>query len=222
MFVQGGKQLGLHVDLSTRNGVHTGGHVWNASRHLSRWLFARHELLRGQRVLELACGIAVPSLVCAMCGAAEVLATDELPRLAEHLEVNKRANALSGSNLRGRVLDFTCRDDVVAAAGAWDIIMFADCVYGGSCGSELPHALATLLLSRAGAVAVGTFPDAIREGVDAFFAECASAGLQVSEQTSAADEHGGRLFLFTTSERTIPRSDWGRVDDALATLSPLF
>ena len=204
-----------------RDGVHTGGHMWNGSRHLARWLYARRRLLPGLRVLELGCGLALPSIVAASCGAGPVHATDSLPALTEHALVNALANACS---LKAYALDFTCRDEVervITSRGPWDLILFADCVYGGSCGGELPHALATLLSARPGALAVGTFPSTFRTGVDEFFAQCSSAQLRVAEQP-CADKSGGRLYVFSAGAETKPDAAWGTVAEELSVVAPLF
>ena len=206
-----------------REGVHTGGHVWNGSRQLARWLYTRRRLLPGLRVLELGCGLALPSVVAAKCGAAQVHATDSLPALTEHVEVNARANGC-GNGIEAYVLDFTCRHEVehtAASQGPWDLILFADCVYGGCCGGELPHALATLLSACPGSLAVGTFPSTYRTGVDMFFVQCSRAGLRVKEQP-CTDESGGRLYLFSADVGTKPATVWGTVTEELSAVFPLF
>ena len=104
--------LHLRIRHCARRGVHTGGHIWSCSRHLACWLYDRRAQLSGLRVLELACGLALPSLVAARCGAA-VTTTDELEPLLEHAVANAHHNACTLSPKR---LDFTRRDDVVAIA----------------------------------------------------------------------------------------------------------
>ncbi|KAF2140616.1 uncharacterized protein K452DRAFT_309742 [Aplosporella prunicola CBS 121167] len=54
-----------------------GHHVWNAGRTIST-LFEKHAatLVRGKTVLELGAGAGLPSLVCAISGAAKVVVTD--------------------------------------------------------------------------------------------------------------------------------------------------
>ena len=59
--------------------------------------------LRGKRVIELGCGLGLPSLAAARAGA-EVLATDEDPEAIELIELNARA---AGLPLRARSFDFT-------------------------------------------------------------------------------------------------------------------
>ena len=67
---------------------------------------------------------------------------------------------------------------MAVADEGWDLIMFADCVYSGSGGEALPHALVELLQrGRPGAIAVGVFPPDLRAGIDKFWAQAAEAGL---------------------------------------------
>ena len=81
-FAHRGHELSCMLRHCAHKGVHTGGHVWSGSRHLSRWLYARRHLLQDQRVLELGCGLALPGLLAAQSGAT-VVATDELAALVD-------------------------------------------------------------------------------------------------------------------------------------------
>ena len=97
----------LHVDVQQchRNGVNTGGSLWGSSRHLAAWVVARRWLVSGARVVELACGLGVPSIVSAELGA-NVLATDEVAPLLAHLQQNASRN---GCAVCVKTLDFTQR-----------------------------------------------------------------------------------------------------------------
>lgn len=68
------------------------GVVWPSARALARDLGRRP--LAGTRLLELGCGLALPSLVAA-AGGARVVATDQHPDTAGLLEENLRRNALA-------------------------------------------------------------------------------------------------------------------------------
>lgn len=54
----------------------TAGVVWDASKGLCDFLEAKPELVRGQRVIELGCGTALPGMVAAVLGASSVVLTD--------------------------------------------------------------------------------------------------------------------------------------------------
>ena len=121
----GEDMLVLRLAHAARTTTSTGAHVWSCSRDLARWLFARRKHLVGRTVLEMGCGLAVPSLVAASCGAA-VIATDETEPLIEHLKHNAARNACALSTQR---LDFTKRADICGCGiENVDLVIFADCV----------------------------------------------------------------------------------------------
>ena len=234
-FAHRGGKLSLTLRHCAHQSAHTGGHVWSGSRHLSRWLFARRHLLPGQRVLELGCGLALPGLLAATLGAT-VVATDELNALVEHGRRHTAAGVDAG-RLTMQRLDFTARRDVLRLVDDdWDLIMFADCVFGGRMGELLPHALCELLRGRPGRRAVGTFPSEIRAGITAFWEQAAAVGLEWEEQPptdeagqllaeAAADSRWGHLYIFTAPAGAKPREGWGEeeeADDVALGLAPLF
>src|SRR5215218_658587 len=67
--------------------------LWRSGVALARELAAAPPAA-GARVVELGCGLGVPSLVAARAGAA-VLATDEDPEALELIERNARANGIA-------------------------------------------------------------------------------------------------------------------------------
>ena len=87
-----------------------------------------HELadapLAGMRVLELGCGLGVPSLVAARAGAG-VLATDEDPEALDLLRRNARANAIDVETAR---VDWRAADELAAQA-PFDLVVAADVLY---------------------------------------------------------------------------------------------
>jgi predicted nicotinamide N-methyase len=76
--------------------------------------------LAGRRVIELGCGLAVPSLVAARAGA-DVLATDGDPEALELVERNARAN---GIELRTAEFDWATEPP-----GRFDLVVAADVLY---------------------------------------------------------------------------------------------
>ena len=87
-----------------------------------------HELdrlaLDGLRVVELGCGLALPSLAAARAGAT-VLATDVDPEALELVERNAAANGL---RVQTAVVDWTNADDLVLL-GPFDLALAADVLY---------------------------------------------------------------------------------------------
>jgi predicted nicotinamide N-methyase len=131
--------------LRIRNGMYsdglTGANLWKASRILARYLFEHPDQIRGRRVVELGCGLALPSLLAARLGAAAVAATDMNAKLtADQLEENAALCGCVG-RVQGMAIDFSLQADVLRARpGTWDVVLFADCVYSGVMGAALPHA----------------------------------------------------------------------------------
>jgi predicted nicotinamide N-methyase len=80
--------------------------------------------LRGRRVVELGCGLAVPSIAAARAGA-EVLATDSD---AEALELVARNAEANNVRVETAVVDWTGPDALLARA-PFDIVLAADVLY---------------------------------------------------------------------------------------------
>jgi predicted nicotinamide N-methyase len=95
--------------------------LWRSGVALAREL--AHLDLRGTRVVELGCGLGVPSIVAA-CGGADVLATDES---AEALQLLERNAAANGATLRTAVVDWTA--PATWPAPAFDLAVGADVLY---------------------------------------------------------------------------------------------
>lgn len=90
--------------------------------------------LKSMRVLELGCGLALPSLALAALGA-EVTATDQHPDVPAFLARNRELNNL-GESPAFRLLDW--RKD---RSGEWDLILGSDILYD----KDQPEALAAFL-----------------------------------------------------------------------------
>ena len=80
--------------------------------------------LRGRRVLELGCGLALPALTAALAGAT-VLATDWSPDAIALLHVNAERN---GARLDAAVSSWSDPQPELAAA-PWDLVLAADVLY---------------------------------------------------------------------------------------------
>jgi len=80
--------------------------------------------LRGLRVVELGCGLAVPSIAAARAGAA-VLATDECPEALTLVARNAHANEVS---VETAVVDWAGPDELVRR-GPFDLVLAADILY---------------------------------------------------------------------------------------------
>lgn len=120
------------------------GALWPSARALARWLVAREDWLAGQRVVELGCGLALPSMIAARLGA-QVVATD---RHVDAAALLARNAAHAPAVPRYRALDWTDRADVarlVAAVGRPDRILASDILYEADIVDALVPALEILM-----------------------------------------------------------------------------
>jgi predicted nicotinamide N-methyase len=96
--------------------------LWRSGVALARELEAAD--LSGRRVVELGCGLGVPSIAAARANAS-VLATDADPDALELLRRNARAN---GVRLETAVLDWSCPAALLDGA-PFDLVVAADVLY---------------------------------------------------------------------------------------------
>ena len=99
--------------------------LWRSGVALGRAL--EGQPLAGRRVVELGCGLAVPSLVAARAGAG-VLATDAEP---DALELVARNAELNGVEVETAVADWTstAATEELTARGPFDVVLAADVLY---------------------------------------------------------------------------------------------
>jgi predicted nicotinamide N-methyase len=96
--------------------------LWPSGAALARRVAAR--ALRGARVLELGCGLGLPSLAAALAGG-RVLATDWAPDAIARLGANAERN---GAVLEARVAAWEAPEPLLGAA-PWDLVLAADVLY---------------------------------------------------------------------------------------------
>ena len=96
--------------------------LWRSGVALARELDSAD--LRGKRVVELGCGLGVPSIAAARAGA-EVLATDASAEALELLARNAEAN---GASIETARVDWDTADELVAR-GPFDLALGADVLY---------------------------------------------------------------------------------------------
>lgn len=70
------------------------GTVWPSARALAQTIFEKRDQFAGKRILEVGCGLAIPSIVASKLGA-EVVATDFHPEVPRFLEANLKINQAS-------------------------------------------------------------------------------------------------------------------------------
>jgi predicted nicotinamide N-methyase len=113
--------------------------LWKSGLALAEEIVARD--VHGLRVLELGCGLGVPSLAASLAGA-HVLATDWSPTAIALLEENARRNDVK---LETAIVAWA-NADALAARAPWDLVLAADVLYERRNVDEL-----LLLLPRLGA-----------------------------------------------------------------------
>jgi predicted nicotinamide N-methyase len=96
--------------------------LWPSGIALAEAVAERH--LEGRRVLELGCGLALPSLAAALRGA-DVLAADWSPDAVRFARANARRNGLPLET----VVASWARPEGLLARGPWDLVLAADVLY---------------------------------------------------------------------------------------------
>jgi predicted nicotinamide N-methyase len=125
-----------------------------------------HELdgsdLTGSKVVELGCGLAVPSLAAARAGAA-VLATDTEP---EALALAQRNAELNGTRIETARVDWKSPAELLARA-PFDLVLAGDVLYERQAVAHLldllPRLAPRALLADPGRTAAETFVEQVRE-----------------------------------------------------------
>ena len=113
-----------HEEGGERRPVPYWARLWPSGRALATALDADPPA-RGARVLELGCGLGLPSVVAALAGA-QVTATDGAP---DAVAFTAHALALNGVEATVAHADWAVDGDTLAAAGPWDLVLAADVLY---------------------------------------------------------------------------------------------
>jgi predicted nicotinamide N-methyase len=111
--------------------------LWRSGVALARELAGSE--LGGLRVVELGCGLGLPSIAAARAGAA-VLATDASP---EALELARRNAEANGVRIETEVVDWAAAD-ALAERGPFDLVIAADVLYERPAAAQLLRLLPRL------------------------------------------------------------------------------
>jgi predicted nicotinamide N-methyase len=133
--------------------------LWPSGLALARAIYGR--ALRGARVLELGCGLGLPSIAAALAGG-RVLATDWAAHAVAVATENARRNGLT---VEADVVSWYAPDDLVER-GPWDLVLAADVLYEAR---NIP-VLEELLPRLAGDHGEVWLADPGRPAAEAFFA----------------------------------------------------
>jgi predicted nicotinamide N-methyase len=160
------------------------GKVWPAARGLNEFLGERPASeWEGKRVLEVGCGLALPSMAMALLGA-EVTATDFHPEVPAFLEKNLLANGLVG-RVKYQSLDWR---SLPAAAEPWDWIVGSDILYEKQHVAQVAEALTRLAGPRT-RIAVG---DPARPYLQSFVDEMKRLGWAADTRVFTVPESSDR------------------------------
>lgn len=168
------------VDLSPMFGV-----IWGAARVLARRLAVAG--VRGERLLELGCGLALPSLVAARLGA-RVTATDQHPDTGALLARNLEKNGLSG-RVRYEALDWRLPTPALPPA-SFDRVIASDVLYS----RELPPLVASMFARFLRPGGVGWLADPGRAWLPEVVEAGRARGLEVTIDVDQ-DDHGEEAFV---------------------------
>jgi predicted nicotinamide N-methyase len=112
--------------------------LWPSSIALARAVAAAAPI--GARVLELGCGLGLPSIAAALCGA-HVLATD---RSTDALTFTTYNAALNGTSVEVGVCSWADAESVLSR-GPWDLVLGADVLYPHADLTDLAELLPRLV-----------------------------------------------------------------------------
>jgi predicted nicotinamide N-methyase len=158
------------------------GILWSASIALAEFLAELPEIVRGKKVLELGCGLGLPSLVASYLGA-KVLATDYHPDVEEYFRRNCRHSSIQCDYKR-----LNWREDSLQEK--FDVVIGSDVLYESKHAREVAMGLmkfvrpdGTIILSDPGRAYVQQFISAMNaEGV--------------KEEMSLINVDGKEIFIF--------------------------
>lgn len=164
------------------------GVIWGAARALAAELHRRGPTLAGQRVLELGCGLALPSLVAASHGA-DVLATDQHPHTWWLLQRNLALNGLS--TVRYATIDWREPPPEALRGAGQDLVLASDVLFS----RELPDIVARTFAAWLTPTGTGLLADPGRAYLQEFVHAALAHGLTVHDQVVPAGEQ--EVFLLT-------------------------
>ncbi len=121
--------------------------LWPSAEAVAEYLVSHYESLEGFRVLELGCGLGLPSMVAAQMGA-RVLAVDFHPDCPEFLRRNLKLNGVT--TVEVRLGDWRSLSDT----GPFDLVLGSDLLYERENIESLSRAVVQLC-SRKGHIVLG-------------------------------------------------------------------
>ncbi len=153
------------------------GTVWPSARALAQTISEKREFFAGKRVLEVGCGLAIPSLVAAKLGA-EVVATDFHPEVPRFLESNLKINGVQ--NVRYERIDWS---KGFPDLGKFDWVIGSDVLYERQHALLLAQVVAHYIGSGGGLIA-----DPARPYLQPFVDEMTHLGVRAQTSVRTAED----------------------------------
>ncbi len=175
------------------------GVVWPAALALCESMVAMGSTLKGARVLEVGCGLALPSLLAAKLGAV-VTATDFHPDVPEFLKLNLAANKVTVDYRKMDWKDLNATEGLrpIKALG-YDWVVGSDILYERDHPGTVAEAL-TILAGKSGRIIIA---DPLRPYLQAFVDEMKSRRWRADELTlQVRGKNGTQDILVLAFNRT--------------------
>ncbi len=173
------------------------GMTWPSGMALAARL-AQRDVRAGERILEIGCGLALPSLVAHRRGA-DITASDCHPLASGFLRANLRLNGLAPMDYRHGQWNVPLRERVRTAAhrgsvvrGRFDLIVGSDLLYE----RDASGGLASFIGRHAKAHSEIWIVDPDRANRAAFHRQMATEGFSRSEERLDALSYKGRLITY--------------------------
>jgi predicted nicotinamide N-methyase len=168
------------------------GVCWPSARALARWLTDYHrDTLRGRRVIELGCGLALPTFTASRLGA-NAIATDNHPFVEEFFRRNRDRNEAQSAHFLS--LDWRAPETRLPEV---DWVVASDVLYDAPTADALADFLAANLGDRTRAAVVD--PD--RPFLERFLDRIEANGLPAMKHTLPPEPSAPRLFLVEIAGR---------------------
>jgi predicted nicotinamide N-methyase len=164
--------------------------ITSAAIALARHIEARGSL-RGQRVVELGCGLGLAGITAGLRGA-DVLFTDYVPEALEFARKNARLNGLTDQTIKSALLDWEDPGKVVP----FNVVLGSEIVYDYFFHGSLIKVLQSILAPRGTII----LADRKRLVVTRFLGRLADVGFRCVEtrsQVSVAGFPEGEISIFT-------------------------
>lgn len=177
--------------------------LWPSAIALARWLSNKD--LRGKRVIELGCGLGLPSVVCLSRGA-EVVVSDHYAAAMDFAVFNARTN--EGREPETFLLDW--RHPELDGLGLFDLVIGADVLYEALNGLALAELVPRLLSPRGEVI----FADPNRNTAPVFLDEMENRGFQISTRSAIVEQDSREIKVLSYWLRNTKKKVGGMQGDS--------